>query len=148
LTLLFIGETSKEEIPLLIKRLHEIKFSPFMLSIRSIEFFNRRVLYLACDINEEIMRIRKALQDSFPSYFPINGKPFIPHITIKRWQRYEYDRLKKIIEANPFQQKSIIIDHLALFKGEKDSENRKYHVIERFYSTPTKSSTSTIFKAR
>lgn len=136
-TLIFIGETSLEEVPSIREELSKITFPPFTLTLKNFEFFNRRVLYLKCELPEEISKLAKP-----------GSKEFIPHITVKRWQRYEFDELKKRIEANPFEVKSVKLDHLALFKSEKDSDNRKYHVLEKFYSTPTKSSTSIISVAR
>jgi 2'-5' RNA ligase len=137
LTLVFIGETPLEEIPALHEELKKISFPTFKLTLKNFDFFSRRVMYLRCELPDEIAKLAKP-----------GIKEFIPHITVKRWQRYEYDELKKKLEANPFEVKSIEVDHLALFKSEKDSDNRKYHVLEKFYSTPTKSSTSIISVAR
>lgn len=148
LTLLFIGETPATEIPAIIEEFKQISFTPFTLTLRNFEFFNRRVFYLKCDAGDELQNLMISIETHFSQYFKSGGKPFIPHITVKRWQRYEYDELKKRIVANPLKVKSIKVDHLALFKSEKDSDNRKYHVLERIYSTPTKSSTSTISTAR
>lgn len=54
---------------------------------------------------------------------------YSPHITLKRYQRYEYAELEKKIFQNPFEARSIMVDHLSLFKSEKDVQNLKYHVI-------------------
>ena len=45
--------------------------------------------------------------------------------------KLSFEELKKRIEKNPFEAKSQRVDHLALFKSEKDSDNHKYHVLER-----------------
>lgn len=148
LTLLFIGEAQPEETLHIIEELKKITFEPLTLTLRNFEFFPRRVFYLKCDQTDELLTLIETINAHFPQYFKTATKPFIPHITVKRFQRYEYDELKKKILENPFEVKSIEVDHLALFKSEKDRDNRKYHVLERNYSTPTKSSTSTISSAR
>jgi len=131
LTLLFIGETPPIEIPFIVHQLNEITFTPFSLTLKTIEFFNRRVLYLSCEDSLELLNLRKDITFHFSKYKKPETKKFIPHITLKRWQRYEFDELKKRIEENPFVEKSIRVDHLALFKSEKDADNRKYHVLKR-----------------
>jgi 2'-5' RNA ligase len=130
-TLLFLGETPLEEIPLISHELRQISFAPFTLTFRSLVFFNRRVLYLSCDPSPELMQLKSQIDSHFPKYLKPESKKFIPHVTVKRWQRYEFQELKKRIEENPFEARSQRVDHLALFKSEKDSDNHKYHVLER-----------------
>ena len=130
-TLLFLGETPLEEIPLMTRELRQISFTPFTLTFRSLAFFNRRVLYLSCDPSPELVQLKSQIDSHFPKYLKPESKKFIPHVTVKRWQRYEFQELKKNIEKNPFEARSQRVDHLALFKSEKDSDNHKYHVLER-----------------
>ncbi|MFP5387470.1 MAG: 2'-5' RNA ligase family protein, partial [Bacteriovoracia bacterium] len=70
---------------------------------------------------------------AFPEWGQEETKEFIPHITVKRWQRYEHNHLVSGLRERKLEEKSFIVTELALFKSEKDSLNRKYHVI---YSKP------------
>lgn len=130
-TLLFIGETPADKIPVIIQRLKEISFRPFTLTFRSFTFFPRRIMYLSCDPSEELVHLKNSLYGAYPEYVRQHEKTFTPHVTIKRYQRYEYAELEKKILENSFTAKSVMVDHLALFKSEKDRDNRKYHVLER-----------------
>ncbi len=131
MTLLFIGETAPEAVPEITNQLKEITFTPFTLTLTELFFFSRRVMYMGCKPSAEILDLKTKLQHHFPEFYKPETKPFIPHITVKRWQRYEYDELEKKMLENRFEEKSLVIDHLALFKAEKDSDNRKYHVLVR-----------------
>lgn len=131
LTLLFIGETSIDNVTLIQERMKLIKFNPFEIEIGPLQFFNRRVMYLSLLPSEELMELYVQIQQMFPEWLDPEAKPFIPHITVKRWQRYEYDELYQAISLNPLRPVSVEVNKLSLFKSEKDSDNRKYHVIFR-----------------
>lgn len=131
LTLLFIGEVSQESLPLIRARLGQVKFEPFEIQTRSLEFFNRRVLYLSFEDNQKIFDLKKKIAEVFPEWAKAETKKFIPHVTVKRWQRYEHDELQARIRAHPIPVETIAVSQLALFVSEKDRDNNKYHVIDR-----------------
>lgn len=131
LTLLFIGAVEISSIPDFAKRLKEITFAPFKIELNSIHFFGRRIMYVKCRPSLEIINLKKNVESKFPEFVRDETKPFVPHITIKRWQRYEYAELKKNILENPFKELDFEVSSLALFKSEKDPEFRKYHVVGR-----------------
>jgi len=130
-TLLFIGETAEENVVSILDRMKEISFRPFSIQIGPIKFFNRRVMYLSILPSEELLQLHKEVIKLFPEYVDPNGKSFIPHITVKRWQRYEYDELAEGLRLHPLDPISLDVNTISLFKSEKDQENRKYHVIGR-----------------
>lgn len=129
LTLLFIGPTHSESLPHIISTVKGVTFPPFSLTLRNFVFFNRRVMYLSFDPSPMLLQLKDQLEQKFPEYLNPHPRPFVPHITIKRWQRYEFDELFKRISENPFQPKSFEASRLSLFKAEKNLHNQKYHVI-------------------
>lgn len=129
-TLLFIGETPSERIQDILHRLEKIKLSPFQLETDGFHFFNRRIMYLGFKPSEELLKLRKMVQETYPEWSQKESKEFIPHVTVKRWQRYEYEDLAKGLNE-PMKSLSFMVDHLALFKSEKDSHNNKYHIIQK-----------------
>lgn len=131
LTLLFIGETPDENVRMIKERMRKIQISPFTIQIGQVQFFNRRVMYLSILPSEDLLRLQQEVAQTFPEWVDPNGKNFIPHITVKRWQRYEYDELSEGLRINPLKPISLRVERLSLFKSEKDSQNRKYHVIHR-----------------
>ena len=135
LTLLFIGETPVDQIPIIQERMKELKFSSFEIEIGPLKFFNRRVMYLSLLPSSELSDLQQQVNEKFPEWLDPQAKPFLPHITVKRWQRYEYDELYQAIALKPLRPLPVEIKEISLFKSEKDSENRKYHVIFRFPAT-------------
>lgn len=131
LTLLFIGELPEGHLPDVIERIQKIRFSPFTLTTTSFHFFNRRIMYLGFEHSAEIYQLRKQILEIYPEFHRSGDKEFIPHITVKRWQRYEHADLVTGLEEHPSHRISIPVTSVSLFKSEKDPENRKYHVISR-----------------
>ncbi|HXH75471.1 MAG TPA: RNA 2',3'-cyclic phosphodiesterase [Bacteriovoracaceae bacterium] len=127
-TLHFIGETN-ESIESVMKRMKSIPFHPFELTLGPLEFFPRRVMYLSVNHSPDIIKLRESLYSEFSEYIDLHARPFLPHITVKRWQRHEFDELKKRVDANPIKPQTFWVKGLTLFRAEKDSENRKYHPI-------------------
>lgn len=128
-TLLFIGESDDEEVEVLKERLETFSFYPFKVKLSHFQFFNRRVMFLGIDESPDLKKLKDKIENDFPEWVHRSGKPFIPHITVKRWQRYEYDHLKRGLAVREMDSMEFIVNSLCLFKSEKDSLNRKYHVI-------------------
>jgi 2'-5' RNA ligase len=130
-TLLFIGECPEVLVDSIQERMRELVTTPFELKSTTFHFFNRRIMYLGFEHSTEALALRKKIETVYPEYIREHEKEFIPHITVKRWQRYEHEGLVQGLEENPIHSLVIPVRELALFKSEKDSENRKYHVIHR-----------------
>ncbi len=129
-TLLFIGETSLEMMAQIRERLHSIKMDPFELKTNGFQFFNRRIMYLGFKSSPELSALKELVEKTYPEWCRKEAKEFIPHVTVKRWQRYEYDDLVKGLEE-PMRTLTFMVNHVALFKSEKDFDNNKYHIVEK-----------------
>lgn len=127
LTLLFIGETNQSNE--IIQRMQKIKFAPFELILGGLEFFSRRILYQSFYPSPELQKLRFIIENEFSEWVNPKAKPFKPHITVKRYQRYEYEQLRTLIERHPFENNSFEVRQLTLFKSEKNQEFQKYHPI-------------------
>ena len=136
-TLLFIGEVSDEEVPSIKERLLAISFPAFEIKTTTFQFFNRRIMYLGIEKSDELLALKKVINDLFPEWSSKETKSFHPHVTVKRWQRYEHADLVEGLSREAWTSMSFIANSVALFKSEKDAENHKYHVID---SIPLKSS--------
>lgn len=129
LTLLFIGEVKEEGLKNIERKLSHIKFSPFTLKAQKLEFFPRRILYLSFEYIENLMRLKKLIDEFYPEYLRPNEKAFVPHLTLKRWQRYEFDQLSEGIQKLSPTNFSFEVQKLCLFKSEKNEMGQKYHII-------------------
>ena len=132
-TLLFIGETPEDEVSRVMEKMDSVEFHPFELKLSHFQFFNRRIMYLGLHPSKHLIELKELIDEAFFELSEKETKQFIPHITVKRWQRYEYDHLISELEKRNFEEKSFIVNELSLFKSEKDALDRKYHII---YSKP------------
>lgn len=130
-TLCFIGECSNEELSLIKKRLDQIFFAPFVLETEEIKFLRRRIMYLDLKPSDKLLDLIQKIKKQFPEWIRSEEKEFLPHITLKRWQRYEYDKLLEESKKIHIPSMSIAINSLALFESCKNQFNQKYHVIYR-----------------
>lgn len=130
-TLLFIGESTEEELKLIKERMETIRFRSFELRPSIFRFFNRRVMFLAFEPSDDLQALKLQINSVFPEYLRTGEKPFLPHVTVKRWQRYEYNQLDSELRKREFIPQSFTVNGLDLFLSEKDSENNKYHVIHK-----------------
>lgn len=130
-TLLFIGESSEEDLDSIIKRMDQIHFKNFSLTTHEFEFFSRRIMFLSFKPSTALIKLKDEVESLYSEWMKPGSKPFIPHVTVKRWQRYEFDELEKGLKADLLPEITFEVKSLALFKSEKDSENNKYHVIYR-----------------
>lgn len=130
-TLLFIGETNEENLNIIKERMLLIDYHPFTLKLSEFKFFNRRIMYLGMGPSISLMELKIQIDELFSPWVNPLEKPFIPHITVKRWQRYEFDHLDQGLKSSVFGEISFPVNTISLFESKKDSENRKYHVIYR-----------------
>lgn len=121
ITLLFIGATdiSPGEFK---KRLANIDFKPFEVTINGFATFPKGILYLSLAQSDELQALKGKVQLAFPEYEGGDTRLFVPHITVQRHYRSE-DGFPEITPQ------IFKVEHLSLFKSEKDSSDRKYHVL-------------------
>ncbi|HXH30843.1 MAG TPA: RNA 2',3'-cyclic phosphodiesterase [Bacteriovoracaceae bacterium] len=128
-TLLFIGEVESESLTVVQERLRAIQITPFELQTSGFRFFNRRIMYLGFQSSRELTVLKTEVDTRFSEWINPRSKPFTPHVTVKRWQRYEHDHLVEGINSRTFPSISFTVNGISLFKAEKDSEGNKYHVM-------------------
>lgn len=128
-TLLFIGEASTEDMHEIRRRMDTILFNPFLLETDGFRFFNRRIMYLAFKPSQDLLDLKKLINARYPEWVRPEAKEFVPHVTVKRWQRYEYDHLYQNLSSLAFEDQKFEVNKISLFLSQKDEQNRKYHVI-------------------
>lgn len=130
-TLLFIGEVEQSQVEVIKERMREISFHTFELNTTTFQFFNRRVMYLGIEKTSELLELKKLVDANFPEWSGRETKPFHPHVTVKRWQRYEHADLVHGLSQATWDSNRFKAEWLSLFKSDKDELNHKYHVIYR-----------------
>lgn len=128
-TLLFIGEINEEKMAEIKARLDKIAFAPFELRTNGISFFNTRIMYVGFHPSLELNELKKMIDSEFTEFIRHDEKAFVPHVTVKRWQRYEYDLLAEGVVKYRLPDLRFTVATICLFKSERDENNFKYHVI-------------------
>lgn len=129
-TMLFIGESTDDDVDEITQRLKAFRFAEFNLTLSHITFFNRRIMYIAASDAPELNELKKQVDLSFPQWVNKSEKQFLPHVTVKRWQRYEYEHLKAGLARQEFIPQTFLVNKLCLFKSQKDELNRKFHIMD------------------
>jgi 2'-5' RNA ligase len=88
-------------------------------------------MYLGIEKSPELVELKVLINEAFPEWSMKETKLFHPHITVKRWQRYEHADLVEGLSQEPWKLEPFKIESVSLFKSEKDALNHKYHVIYR-----------------
>lgn len=130
-TLLFIGEASDEQLGIIKERMSLLNFQTFELATSEFKFLNRRLMYLDLIPSPELIHLHQQIQHLFPEWVRADDKKFLVHITVKRWQRYEYEDLVNGLKDRSLPSMKFKVSSVALFKSEPDINNNKYHVIHR-----------------
>lgn len=133
-TLLFIGQVDDEKVDEIKERMMHLKFESFWLIPTTFQFFNRRVMYLGIEKTADLLELKAKVDELFPEFAAKETKSFHPHITVKRWQRYEHADLVQGLSQEPWTPESFRVEAVSLFKSEKNAQNHKYHVIHRVLS--------------
>jgi 2'-5' RNA ligase len=81
--------------------------------------------------SKELFELKELVYELFPEFVRQDEKKYIPHLTIKRWQRYERGLLETGVKVNKFVPVKFYISNIVLFKSEKKFPNNKYHVIQK-----------------
>lgn len=130
ITMLFLGPTNETQFEMLQQRLSTFSFHEFSLETDHVQFFNRRIMYMNIVESVELKKLKTEIDSYFPEWIREKDKAFHPHITLKRWQRYEYDHLTSGLSDIHIPPWSFEAGHLSLFKSERDELGDKYHVIQ------------------
>lgn len=130
-TLLFIGESDFDQCEEIKRRLSKIEFHPFYLTLGEFRFFPRRILYFNFHYSEDLLKLKEMIDTAYPEWSKRETRKFVPHVTVKRWQRYEFDELKAGLSKIQMEPKQISVNELCLFYSQKDELNRKYHVLAK-----------------
>lgn len=89
LTLAFLGECSEEEKEEIHKRLSEIEFPAFTITVNGLGAFpnesSPRVIWAGIELNDELMNLQKEISDRLEAYIKSkDAHSYVPHITIAR----------------------------------------------------------------
>ncbi len=88
LTLVYLGDISKEDLPAIINIMDSAKWIPFTLLLNRMRFFqkdNGDVYWLGCEKCPMLLKLQKELADKLRvAGFNVEFKNFVPHITLGR----------------------------------------------------------------
>ena len=136
LTLKFLGETDKKD--LILDKLKNISFKPFVLKTTNIGFFPSddyiKVVWLGLEGNDELLKLQKQVEAQLKDFNFRKDHDFHPHITLARIkflspdQKRDFVKLKDLeIESKEFQ-----VEEFKLIKSELLPDGPVYEDVEVF----------------
>ncbi len=97
ITLLFLGEVNRKNVPKIISKIKELKYKQFDLEIKDVGTFPPtkfpRIVWIGCE-NKHLYN----LSNKIAKYLEIKNERFKPHITIGRIKAKKYVNLKPFLE--------------------------------------------------
>lgn len=142
ITLKFLGDTPREDIPLIIDRLKSIApaLDPFEFNIRKFGYFGNlrfpRVLWLGIDQQgNPIGKAYQKIQTQMISLgYTAEKQVFKPHLTIGRVKKTENTQKLRELESELDDEvlQQVSIDSFELYKSKLTPNGPVYSVIEKF----------------
>lgn len=138
ITLKFLGETAKEQLPELRTNLRKVRCSPFTLSLNGLGYFgsrsNPKVLWAGIDKSESLQLLQRQVEEICTSLgFEKEDRAFKPHITVARLNGVSGKTIKGLIEE---QQSEISgqwkVKQFVLCQSILDSEGARYKRLQVF----------------
>lgn len=124
LTLVFIGETEREEE--IKSALSEIEFPAFDFKISKTGFFEKGIFWAGTEENENLKNLQMEVFEKLKNLgFELEEREFVPHITLARKFRPEenfpFDEIEKNLPEKP-----ALINRISLMKSERINGELKY----------------------
>lgn len=139
ITLHFLAEVKGEHIPDLIKHVrNEIKdvAKDAQFSFNRIHLFPNpyrpRVIVLEVDVQDEIVKLAQMIgQGIVKTNYPIETRPFRPHLTLGRIKQPHGINLNFLNEVEIPHFPEITLNEVILFRSEPNEHGSKYTVLEK-----------------
>ncbi len=136
LTLVFLGETTEEQLNQLKDKLKQIKFKPIKANLSEIGFFpnknNPKCIWVGLEPANEINKLQ-LLVDQETLGLTHNEQKFVSHITIGRLKGIKNkDKFKKSVEELEIEKIDFTINSFQLVKSDLTRTGPKYTIIEEY----------------
>lgn len=132
ITLKFLGNINRKDIPNIVQTLKTIKLPRFNLKITHQGTFSHKsteILFLGFDEKEKLITLQKTIDKKLHSSFQ-NEKHFFPHITLARIKNNNNKR--KFAISKPVTNKNIKITHFELIESIFTPCGCIHRVLEKF----------------
>lgn len=138
ITLVFIGDVDKSQVPELIETLTQITSEPLTLSLKGVDYFgsNRypRVLYAAIEKNPALDKLQKQVYKAVAAMdIELERKKYIPHVTLARLDRTPYESVGQFLEAEAlFKTDSFSVEQFHLYSSKQTRAGSEYRIEASF----------------
>jgi 2'-5' RNA ligase len=140
ITLQFLGSTTPEQYGCIIGSLRELRYPPLRIELGSLGTFDRAgVLYVEVCVSPELAALQQAVTAStFPCRFPLEDRPYRPHITLARRKgkgSRELRNLKLQMQQQP-KLSGFTADSFILYESTPTPDGSRYEIREQFSLHP------------
>lgn len=137
LTLKFLGKVSEDKAKEIKKKLKEIKFTPFSLTLDKIGVFPTeefiRVVWIGTKPQEEITKLQKDIETALKNFNFKKDIEFHPHITLARVKYVDNkEKFIKNIKDLKVEEKTIKIKDFRLVKSKLTPKRPVYEDLETY----------------
>jgi len=138
ITLKFLGDTAKDQLPELRANLRKVQSSPFTLSLDGLDYFgskrNPKVLWAGIHQNDSLQQLYQQVEEICASLgFEQEDREFKPHITIARLNGASFKNLKELIEEHKSQIRGQWkVEKFVLYQSILSNEGTRYKRLQVF----------------
>jgi RNA 2',3'-cyclic 3'-phosphodiesterase len=138
LTLVFIGEVDKSQIPLLIETLKKIIGVPLTLTLKGVDYFGSsrspRVLFAGVENSPDLLKLHKQVYHAVEDTgIVLERKKYIPHITLARLNRTPYACVADFLQTEAlFKSDSFTLTQFHLFSSKQTRTGSHYQIEASF----------------
>jgi len=136
LTLKYLGFTSDEEIHQICQRLKKKISQVETFDVYFTQFGwgptdkNPRMIWLKGERSDELINIQRLIEEAVFDQDQLSQRPFLPHITIARIRKKDFQRLGKENFSFPSVKVLVPASSVEIFESKKEGRKRKYYVLE------------------
>jgi RNA 2',3'-cyclic 3'-phosphodiesterase len=143
LTILYLGQVDGALQLDIQEALSKIQIAPFHLSLTGVGYFPAKkshgVIWSGVAFSDELIHLKKMIDDKLKEIsWKNNHQPFVPHITLGRFNKIDQRRLMDYLEAqSAFITPTFLNDSFVLMKSQQTISNTTiYEEIARFPLIP------------
>lgn len=138
LTLVFLGDCSEGEKKEIHKKLAEVEFTPFELTINGLGAFpnesSPRIIWAGVRQNDQLLNLQQRISESLKDHIKSkHSKPYIPHITLAR--KKSRMGINHTVKKNLQKETEKLVFKVESFQLKKSilkSTGSEHHIIHRY----------------
>ncbi len=138
LTLVFIGDVDKSQVPELLEALKQVHAEPLHLSLKGVGYFGSarypRVLFAEVEKNPALNKLQKQVFNALAGLgLDLEKRKYHPHVTLARLERTPYESVGQFLETEAlFKTDSFHLEQFHLYSSRQTRTGSEYRIESSF----------------